>query len=205
MSHPQVNPPNTPVAIGHPGRKEWEQHVDTIVAGMTGSNMTTVKNLRVIYPDGTVDINSDIWVADGNHHGVSLGWVRRAGMVTIVGNIKNVESFPQRVKIVQFSPLTPDTGRLCSIKGIKRVDNYVDLEVFPITSLKGIENINVDIQIGRKLYIGGDCTHLVGLAYLPGVNAVQLGRFGPTIDVIHDPFLWQEKLLGMGLVEQAQL
>jgi len=59
--------------------------------------------------------------------------------------------------------------------------------------------------IDGKLLLPETCTHLLGLAYIPGVKRVQLGPDENVIDIIHDVFEWQEKLLEMGLTEQAQL
>jgi hypothetical protein len=75
-----------------------------------------------------------------------------------------------------------------------------------IESLHNIYKTHSDWVIGGRLVIPNNCTHLLGLAYLEGVKQVRLGWTTPNFtDVIHDVFEWQEKLLELGLVEQAQL
>jgi len=74
-----------------------------------------------------------------------------------------------------------------------------------ITSLHNIHKTHSNWVIGKRLVLPDNCTHLLGLAYIPGIKQVQLGRQGKPIDVIHNVFEWQEKLLEMGPVEQAQL
>jgi len=74
-----------------------------------------------------------------------------------------------------------------------------------VSSLHNIHKTNSDWVINDVLYLPDNCTHLLGLAYIPGVKYVQLPNTKSTTIVIHDVFEWQEKLLELGLVEQAQL
>jgi hypothetical protein len=74
-----------------------------------------------------------------------------------------------------------------------------------IMSLHNIHKTHSNWVLDGVLYLNRHCTHLLGLAYIKGVKRVQLGKQGPLIEVLHDVFEWQEKLLELGLVEQAQL
>jgi hypothetical protein len=97
------------------------------------------------------------------------------------------------------------SSQIKTFNGVKRVDGHVYASMTKITSLKGIEKTNADMYIGGSLILPSNCTHLLGLALIAGVNKIRLGSSGHVLQVIHDPFLWQEKLLDLGLVEQAQI
>jgi hypothetical protein len=95
------------------------------------------------------------------------------------------------------------------ISSLKNAPIYVsialDCRQTNVDSLHHIHKTHKNWVIEGRLYLPVGCTHILGLAYIPGVHAVQLGE-QPPITVNHDdPFLWQEQLIEMGLVEQAQL
>jgi hypothetical protein len=73
-----------------------------------------------------------------------------------------------------------------------------------VESLHDIHSTHAKWVIGNRLVLPTTCTHVLGLAYIPGVKRVQLEAVG-TFEVIHDVFEWQEKLFALGLVKQAQL
>jgi len=73
-----------------------------------------------------------------------------------------------------------------------------------ITSLHNIHKTHPIWEVGT-LTIPRQCTHVLGLALMEGVKKVQFGFDTAPVEVIHDMFEWQEKLLEMGLIEQAQL
>jgi len=73
-----------------------------------------------------------------------------------------------------------------------------------ITSLHNIHKTNSDWVIGDKLVVPDNCTHILGLAFIQGVKVVNVR--GYELPINHrDPFEWQEQLIELGLVEQAQL
>jgi hypothetical protein len=94
------------------------------------------------------------------------------------------------------------------IISLQHAPQFVGKEVYcygtEIKSLHNIHKIHIDWVIGYALSLPDKCTHLLGLAYIPGVKRIHLGSSN-AIDVIHDVFEWQEKLLELGLTEQAQL
>jgi hypothetical protein len=93
----------------------------------------------------------------------------------------------------------------------KVVTNHVACHNTCINTLHNIHKTHEQWVIGGTLILPFHCTHIMGLAYIPGIRAVAFtvpGAFPsrPPIIVNHDdPFLWQEQLLEMGLVEQAQM
>jgi hypothetical protein len=80
-----------------------------------------------------------------------------------------------------------------------------------IASLRNFHVTNTDIVIKGTLHLPKDCAHLLSLALMPGIKYLTLWAnkkpraYLRRTDVIHDIFEWQEKLLDLGLVEQAQL
>jgi hypothetical protein len=77
-----------------------------------------------------------------------------------------------------------------------------------VRSLRNIHLTHPDWIIEGILILPSDCTNLLGLALIPGVNNVVLTSTAHTprdaIAVSRDIFVWQEKLLELGLVDQAR-
>jgi hypothetical protein len=148
--------------------------------------------------------------------------------ITIHGNIRLVDHhFPIPVVIDKVigdviditSPSMPTHDTIRHVTGnfwcrrnvpyLSNVPDRVDGNVFlHETSIQHLHNVHVakpTWRIGGTLYLPTACTHVVGLALLPGVSSVALSSRREILNVIHDPFSWQERLLEMGLVEQAQI
>jgi hypothetical protein len=115
-------------------------------------------------------------------------------------NIRSLEGAPQYVGGDFVCALT-------KIKSLEGSPEYVGGDFScrntKVTSLHGIHKTHTNWVISGTLHLPNNCTHLLGLAYIPGVRSVNL--HGRTYEVIHDIFEWQEKLLELGLEEQAQL
>jgi len=124
------------------------------------------------------------------------------------GTVRTSRTTPNLIncpKHITHDLICDDSDVVYTLEGVVRVDGCVFCTC--LTSLKGVESTNADMTIGGVLTISSKCTHLVGLAYIEGVRRIQLmkGDQFITVKVIHDPFLWQEKLLDLGLVKQAQI
>jgi hypothetical protein len=74
-----------------------------------------------------------------------------------------------------------------------------------IRSLHDIHKTHSDWEIKGTLHLPRRCTNILSLAYIPGINTITLGTNDMELSVIHDVHEWQEKLLDLGLMEQAQL
>jgi hypothetical protein len=75
-----------------------------------------------------------------------------------------------------------------------------------LISLRGIDDTHRNWVIGEELMVPSHCAHLIGLSSIRGVKYVRIGKsVAQPVSIIHDPFMWQEKLLDLGFVEQAQL
>jgi len=121
---------------------------------------------------------------------------------------------------LQYGPVYVEGNMLVSktqITSLKHAPTYVGGSlVCARTNIKKLSNVQyhiTDSTIG-KLIISADCTHLLGLSFVQGVNYVDRiahkysltgGPYHINLVVNHDPFLWQEELIKMGLIEQAQL
>jgi hypothetical protein len=138
----------------------------------------------------------------------STSKINADGTVDVSGNVKIPREYTQIP--IQFRNVSDDF--CCSgsqITSLQSAPQYVGGDFLcnktQITSLHNIHKTHSNWVIDGKLLLPETCTHLLGLAYIPGVKRVQLGPDENVIDIIHDVFEWQEKLLEMGLTEQAQL
>jgi hypothetical protein len=113
---------------------------------------------------------------------------------------------------LEYSPKTVGGSVILRELGIKSLDfmprdvgGYFFAEDTGIASLHNFHVSNSDVKIGGVLRLPLHCTHLLSLAFVPGIDRVSFQLDRSVINVIHDIFDWQEKLLDLGLVEQAQL
>jgi hypothetical protein len=150
--------------------------------------------------DGSVNIKVDV-ITTYQYKRFPRGVVNKIdGSLRVHTKWKSLINCPKHITGNLFC----NHSRIRSLEGIKFVGGNVFADNLSFMgSLKGIEKTNADMVIRGTLVLDDACTHLVGLSYVQGVKTVKLG--GSIIDVVYDPFLWQEKLLEMGLVEQAQL
>jgi len=116
-----------------------------------------------------------------------------------------------RISSLQYAPRYVGGSLWCKntrVKSLEYAPQYVGGNCWysstGTTTLQNIHKTNSDWVLDGILHLNRHCTHLLGLAYIKGVKQVQLGHLD-SILVIHDVFEWQEKLLELGLVEQAQL
>jgi len=151
--------------------------------------------------DGSVDIRGDVEIPTKyTKIPVQFGHIS-GGLFCYSAQLTSLDGTPQRVdgSVYYRTELTSLDGTPQHIGGGFNCLNT------QIKSLHNIHLTHVDLVIGDILTLPPHCTHLLGLAFIPGVRRVQVGWGATVIDVIHDVFEWQEKLLEMGLVEQAQL
>jgi hypothetical protein len=113
---------------------------------------------------------------------------------------------------LQYSPSRVGGDFYCNdtaVQSLQYAPQYVGGTLYcrqsAITTLHNIHLTNPSLEIGGYLHLPHFCTHLLGLAYIPGVKRIRMGLLSNQIDVIHDVFEWQEKLFELGLAEQAQL
>jgi hypothetical protein len=96
-----------------------------------------------------------------------------------------------------------------AIKSLTHAPKYIGARLWvPTAKISTLHNIHKTHQgwVVNVLAVPETCTHLLGLAFLPGVKFIQIGiNQSNRVEVIHDVHEWQEKLLELGLTEQAQL
>jgi hypothetical protein len=160
-----------------------------------------IRNNYAINKNGSVDVICDVNVP--SHYRelpVQFGTVD-GSFTCAFGDIKTLKGSPHTV-----------TGNVT----LRECKNITSLEHVPqsiggnlvlfgtnVASLHNLQHICPQLVVGKCVVLPRKVTHLLSLALIPGISQVSIE--GIVVDVIHDVFMWQEKLLEMGLVEQAQL
>jgi hypothetical protein len=186
------------------------------------------KNCK-INADGTVDVSKSVVIPTGYdtipvQFGTVDGDFRCKGLT-----LKSLKGAPAVVNgdficigsgitSLQFAPRHVDGNFYCNDTNItslmfapQRVGGHFSCDNTRITTLHNIHKTHSNWVMGGKLYLPDGCTHILGLAYVLGVKSILVSDYGNghddayDIEVIHDVFLWQEKLLDLGLIRQAQL
>jgi len=173
------------------------------------STYSVTEGVRLPTADGGIEVQGDMMLYGSTSSGEHSRVTRVNGNVLVSDDCSSLLCCPSHITGTIYG----HSAVITTMEGVKTVDGDVHFGTTTITSLQMIEHTNADMVIGGALYLPYNCTHLVGLAYITGVRKVViLGdslwhsySTAVTLDVIHDPFLWQEKLLDMGLFEQAQI
>jgi hypothetical protein len=145
-------------------------------------------------------------------------------------NVDGSVTIPAHVKEIpfKFGHIDGDfdcgVALLSSFEGIPRsVKGY-----FACDNRCKIESHHLPLDVGGSVYLGNQngmsfknfhlthsqacygflqlpqyCPDIVSLAFINGIKEIAINTVALT--VIHDPFLWQEKLLDMGLAAQARV
>jgi hypothetical protein len=161
------------------------------------------KSRSTINADGSVDVNGDVRLPSA-YTKIPFQFRTVSGdFICYRTKIRSLKGAPQwvggsfdcsstKVESLEYAPQYIGSDFWCSDTQIK--------------SLHNIHKTNSNWVIGNRLALPQTCTHILGLAFIKGVKMVSLGGLEATpFYLVHDVFEWQEKLLEMGLVEQAQL
>jgi hypothetical protein len=170
----------------------------TILAELAKLN---IKFRSTINVDGSVDVQGEVVIPYG-YTKIPVQFRTVSGHFKNCAQIESLKGAPSYVGGTFWCDGTP-------IRSLWGSPTYVGGSFYchntQIKSLRSIHKTHADWVIDGKLLLPETCTHLLGLAHIPGVKRVQLGPDENAIDIIHDVFEWQEKLLDLGLVEQAQI
>jgi len=176
-----------------------------------------------INEDGTVDVNGDVTLSFSTQE-IPVPFRRVEGNFmcanTLITSLHNAPRYvggsfscnKTQITSLEFGPVyvgkayTMYQTRVSSLEHIaSHVGGNLLCNRTQIKSLHNIHKTHANWVIGKELVVPNSCTHILGLALIPGVQRIRLGITNDIFDVIHDVFEWQEKLLEMGLTEQAQL
>jgi hypothetical protein len=130
------------------------------------------------------------------------------GSVNCSGNFDSLQYCPTRVG---GNAVIESYG---SVDDVDCVPEYVGQSLVILTpnrlSLRNIIRVAENAEITSIVL--STCSHVLGLAMLQNVKTITFRehsandvRVAHMLDVIHDLFQWQEKLLDLGLIDQAQL
>jgi len=186
------------------------------------------KNCK-INADGTVDVSRSVVIPSG-YEKIPVQFGTVDGDFRCKGStLKSLKGAPTHVRgdfictnsgitSLQFAPLRVEGMFYCGDTNItslmyapQYVGGNVSCDNTRVTTLHNIHKTHSDWVVGGRLYLSDGCTHILGLAYIPGIKSIYISDHanncdsGYDINVIHDVFEWQEKLLDLGLTEQAQL
>jgi len=205
--------------------------LDEIAQQPTADKNVIEDNLRKLFilsrstinDDGSVDVNGDVTLPFSTHE-IPVPFRRVSGNFACANTlIKSLHNAPHyvggsfrcdktQITSLAFGPEyvggSYGTYRT-NISSLQHISSHIGGDLMydstNITSLHNIHKTHANLVVGGEMWLPRTCTHLLGLAYIPGVKQIKVGSLNNTIDVIHDVFEWQEKLLELGLVEQAQL
>jgi hypothetical protein len=162
-----------------------------------------IESTSIINDDGSIDVQGPVHIPT-EYTKIPVQFRNVSGdffcfntkITTLQGAPQQVSGdffcFNTKIKSLQYAPQS--VGRNFYCNGTK------------ITSLHNIHKTHSDWVIGRKLVIPVNCTHILGLVFIRGIREINVGVSGKDILINHDdPFVWQEQLIEMGLIEQAQL
>jgi hypothetical protein len=139
----------------------------------------------------------------------SISTINADGSVDVNGDVRIPNSYteiPVQFRNVSGSFNCSNTGILSLQYAPQQVGSNFFCHDTQITSLHNIHKTHANWVIGRKIVVPDNCTHILGLAFIQGIRGIDIGATGTTIQINHnDPFEWQEQLIEMGLIEQAQL
>jgi hypothetical protein len=176
-----------------------------------------------IFSNGIVDVEGNVTIPSSYEKipvqfGRVIGnfSVGGANLVSLYGSPTVVEGYfsceNTRFKSMMYAPQYVGSSVYCNnthVTSLEHMPMLVGGNIYCSESdCSSLHNIHLTKKwwsIGHVLTLPENCTHLLSLAYISGVSKVRLGLSGADIVVVHDPFLWQERLLDLGLTEQAQL
>jgi len=158
-----------------------------------------------INDDGTVDVQGHVYIP-------SPVTVFRGQFGSIKGTFYCNRT---SIKTLKGAPHYVSGDFLCNnteIDNLNDAPKYVGGDLLchntNVRSLRDIHLVHPDWEIKGALVLPTSCANILSLALIPGINRISLTMNSLTphkeIDVSKDIFEWQEKLLELGLVDQAR-